>query len=318
MGHLPEIMHEKLPSTPKPSRTDKIVGNIVYEVLAAAVPYEIVDPNSYLNQVMDVLYPWPKDSKAPGGVLIGINHTSMKDAMIGVKIINEKLTGLRRGMGIATIKYFDETRKDSHVGKVFTWVTSKLNAAKGLEVTRIVRPGEESEYYAMAEHSAVIGGKTPDAYNQIAYSGIVKKTRREGKAVVFAAEAHRNWDGKLTRAHEVDRLLKLSGNESVFLPLGLVPVPRKEGLINKTKRLFAKIEVRVGKPMSYAELKAETKTANEQLAPLLQRVNYNKKHPLTPLTVSDTMMLEIAKLLPEEYWGDYTEYMQLLRMSNNS
>jgi hypothetical protein len=311
-------MREKLQPSLKPSRTDRIVGNITYEVLAAAVPYKIVDPNGYLNQVMDVLYPWPKNLKAPGGVLIGLNHTSMKDAMVGVKIIKEKLVSLKRGMGIATIKYFDETRKDSHVGKVFTWVTSKLNAATGLEVIRIVRPGEESEYYAMSEHSAVIGGKTPEAYNQTAYSGIIKKTRREGKATVFAPEAHRSWDGKLSRANDVDGLLKLSGDESVFLPLGLVPVPHKEGIINKAKRLLAKIEVRVGKPMTYAQLEAKTKAANEQLAPLLPRVNYNKKHPLTPLTVSDTMMLEIAKLLPEEYWGDYTEYMQLLRMSNNS
>ena len=121
-------MHEKLPSTPKPSRTDKIVGNIVYEVLAAAVPYEIVDPNGYLNQVMDVLYPWPKDSKAPGGVFMGLNHNSMKDAVIGIKLTKERLANLSRSTGIATIKYFDETREDFHLGKAFNWVTAKLKA----------------------------------------------------------------------------------------------------------------------------------------------------------------------------------------------
>ncbi len=262
--------------------------------------YEIIDPNHYLNGVIDVLYPWPQDSKTPGGVIIGLNHTSMKDAIIGAKIIGEKLTSPNRGMGVVTIKYFDETRKDFRFGKAFSWVSSKIQAGVGFELTRIVRPGEESEYYALPEHAAIIGNKTPEDFNLASNMKAVRRIRK-GAVEVIAPETTRSTTGELTKASEIDAMLRLSGDKSVFLPLALVPIPSEAGIVKKVKRLLAKVEVRVGKPMTYAQLETETNPPNERLAQSL---------PL--LTISDIMMLQIARLLPENYRGYYREYVNLL------
>jgi hypothetical protein len=310
-------MHEKPQPNPKPSRIDKAIGNILYETATAVARCEIIDPNHYLDMAIDVLYPWPKDSKTPGGVIIGINHTSIKDAVIGARIISEKLTDPSRGMGVVTIKYFDETRKDWHFGKVFSWATSKVQVGVGFELTHVVRPGEESAYYAMLEHAAIIDNKTPDEFNFASNRKAVRRIRK-GAVEVIAPETTRSDTGELAKATDIDAMLRLSGDKSVFLPLGLVPIPHGKGTIGEIKRLLTKVEVRVGRPMTYQELVDETKTNNAQLAPLLAKINAarDEEHQLTALTVSDTMMLQIAKLLPENYRGYYREYVSLLKEFN--
>ncbi|MGA2911609.1 MAG: hypothetical protein ABSE17_03170 [Candidatus Levyibacteriota bacterium] len=317
MALLPKFMHEKPQPNPNPSRIDKAVGNILYEAATAVAQWKIIDPNHYLDMAIDVLYPWPKDLKTPGGVIIGINHTSMKDAIIGARIISEKLTNPNRGMGVVTVKYFDETRKDFRFGKAFAWATSKIQVGVGFELTHVVRPGEESAYYAMPEHAAIIDNKTPDEFNFASNMKAVRRIRK-GTVEVIAPETTRSATGELAKTSEIDAMLRLSGDKSVFLPLGLVPVPHEKGIIGEIKRLLTKVEVRVGRPMTYQELVDETETNNAYLAPLLVKINAGRdeEHQLTPLTVSDTMMLQIAKLLPENYRGYYKKYVSLLKEIN--
>ena len=108
------------------------------------------------------------------------------------------------------------------------------------------------------------------------------------------------------------------------MPLGLVPgslpVPyEKRGMVDKIKRSLTKVEIRVGRPVTYKELQDELKIVNQRLELMLPIINAGReeKDQLAPLTISDLMMLHIAKVLPENYWGYYKEYMRLLKDAIN-
>jgi ketopantoate reductase len=308
--------YQRLTQKP-PSRLDRIEGKLLNEAGRKLFRYEIVDPHHYADRVIDVLHPWgpEKEDKKPGGVVMGLNHSDMTDSVHGTEFIEDSLHDIERTVGLDTFWHYDETRGKIYT-KLFNMLASKINAGTDLNTYHILRE-QDLPYYAT--HRGAIDGKTLEDFNKPSYRKAIERLRRGG-ILIIAPEGTRSLTGELNKAMPTELVLRAAGNRSVFLPIGLVPdsmsVPYDRTVkLRKIKRSLAKVEVRVGRPVTYKELQAELEAVNQRLEPLLPTINAGRdeKDQLVLLTVSDLMMLHIAKVLPENFWGYYREYMHLLK-----
>jgi hypothetical protein len=279
-------------------------GKLVWEIGRQALQYELVDPNNYLAEVRNLLFPMDPEQKRVG-VLVGLNHITMADPPLVLELIHDHIAPLDHVVAISAKKYLDKKR---FPGMLIAPISSMASDYKGFRIEPIVhdRPGEV-EYYL--EHPETINGHSPLIYNGKALVNVGNELKNAG-IIVIAPEAHRSETGELQRAKHISRILKRGGEGCIYLPIAVVP-PQK-GKITPFK---TKAELRVGRPVTYQEMEVELRTLNSQLELLLPSVNADRDedHQLTLLTMDDILMWEIAKLTPEDRLGYYREYMYLLQ-----
>ena len=282
----------------------KLGGKLVWEIGRQALQYELVDPHDYLTKTKNLLFPIEPEQK-PVGALVGLNHITMEDPPLVLKLIYDHLASLRHVVAIAAKKYLDDKR---FPGMIIAPIASMASAYTELEIKPVVHdsPGE-AEYYL--EHPEAIDNHSPLIYSGRALAD-AEHALEDAKIVVIAPEAHRSDTGELQKGKPVSRILKRGGEGSVYLPIAVIP-PIK-GKITPFK---TKVELRVGKPMTYAEMKDEMEILNNQLKLLVPGIGAKKDemHQLTLLDMDDMLMWQIAKLAPEDRLGYYREYMHLLQ-----
>src|ERR1035437_10260042 len=98
-------------------------GKALWELGELALDYELVDPNNYLQEVTNRL------SKGVG-VLVGINHITMKEPVLALQLISDKIAPLNRTVGVSALKYFDKRR---FPGVLFYPIASATTAYTGLD-----------------------------------------------------------------------------------------------------------------------------------------------------------------------------------------
>src|ERR1035437_1994940 len=119
-------------------------GELVWEIGRLALQYELVDPNNYLADTRNLLFPSDPEQK-PVGVLVGLNHITMADPPLVLKLINDHIVSLDHVVAIAAKKYLDDKR---FPGMIIAPTASMASAYTGLEIKPVVHdsPGE-AEYY---------------------------------------------------------------------------------------------------------------------------------------------------------------------------
>lgn len=278
-------------------------GKAVWEIGRQALQYELIDPHNYLADVRNILSPSDPEQK-PAGVMVGINHITMKDPPLAIELISDHIAPLDRVVAVSALKYIDP---DRFPGIIIAPIASAASAYTGLEIKGAVhdRPGEAEHY---TQHPKAIDGLTPLDYN-IRTGRFAAKEMRKGKVVLFAAEGHRSDNGELQKGKPVSNILKLGGKESVYLPIAVIP-PIK----GKITPFGAKTELRIGKPVTYQEMTDEMWVLNSQIKKF--NAEQDENHQLPELTMDDMLMIEIAKVTPPDRYGYYRSYMRFVGMED--
>lgn len=282
----------------------KLGGKAVWEIVRHSLQYELVDPNNYLADVRNLMSPIDPEQK-PVGALVGLNHITMADPALVLELIHDHIAPLDQVVAISAKKYLDMKR---FPGILIAPIVSMASDYKGFRIEPVVhdRPGEAEHYL---KHPEAIDKHSPLIYNGKALVNAGHELEN-AKIIVIAPEAHRSDNGELQKGKPVSRILNRGGEGSVYLPIAVIP-PIK-GKITPFK---TKTELRIGKPVTYQEMKDELQTLNDRLKLLAPGISAKKDetHQLTLLDMDDMLMWQIAKLTPVDRLGYYREYVHLLQ-----
>ncbi len=301
-----------------PTRLDRLEGRIFAEGAKRFLRYRIIDPRNYRERTAEVLHPKNAEEK-PGEVVEGLNHGDMSDSIHGMEL-NFTIDDIAHAYGMDTFWHYDRTRGKKYT-RLYAWVEAKVTAATGMRTYHILRE-KDFEYYRT--HRGAIEGKAPEEYSGPSYRKIRERLKKEGGIFLIAPEATRTLTGELNRAQPAGLFLETKDfkERGVYLPVGLVPTsikvpyPERRSLAQKAKRFLAKTEIRVGKPVTYAEIIQDMTIVNEGIKAVNNQRGENEQLEL--MTISDMMMLYIARVLPPQYWGYYKEYVQFMPKNNGN
>lgn len=214
-----------------------------------------------------------------GSLLVYFNHLSFVDPALVLKVILENfdLSPSCPPAIFTSQKHLDPERKIIY--QLQTLIMKGAAAAKGFELLPIVQEYDRSSY---------------QDYDKINFASIRKALRvlsSPGGVVLIAPEETRSKTGTLQEAKEgIEVIFKSKSvqRNTLALPIGVSGTEK----IHQPGRFwlnpFTQVTLMVGKPLSYEEVKNDAETLE--------------------LPIKDVFMLKLARLLPENYWGFYSQY----------
>jgi hypothetical protein len=268
----------------------------VFTSLATAAEkgrFEINDPEHYLDQARERIL--SGDSMI---VYFGPHISGLPPDIGTVGNVIQTIVPLDRVAIYTAKKHLDPNRGNNRVKHALhgaeVAVIEEAQKTKGFRTIPVVHTPEYIAYYS--EHRDALGGKTPNRFNAEAVKTgadflLTGSPMIGGNALVIAPGGSRDSQAKLTPAHiGLEYTLKGARINTFALGLGLIPNARKN------IPLFGKIEVAVGKPLTWEDV-------NDKY---VQMQNHAIERGLKlGITRSDLMMIYLASLLPSKHQGHY-------------
>jgi 1-acyl-sn-glycerol-3-phosphate acyltransferase len=224
----------------------------------------------------------PQEHLKEGSLLVYFNHLSFVNPALVLKVVLENfdLPPSRPPAIFTSQKHLDPERKIIY--RVQTLIMKGAATAKGFELLPIVQEYDRSSY---------------QDYAAINFASIRKALRILSSprgVVLIAPEETRSKTGTLQEAKKgIEAIFKSKKvqENTLALPIGVFGTEK----IHQTGKFwfnpFAQITLIVGKPLSYEEVKNDAETLE--------------------LPIKDVFMLKLAQILPENYWGFYSQYKNL-------
>lgn len=219
-----------------------------------------------------------------GSLLPYINHVSAIDPGLGLKVLLENLKNLSNKPAVfASQKHLDQKR--GLINSAHSLIIRGTAMARKLELLPVVQEYDRNFYpnYVEINRSSLMKG--------------IEIIRSRGGILLIAPEGTRSKTGALLEANEgIEKMLFWGRKTALALPIGIIGTKEFLKSENFIINLFVKIKLVVGKPISYQEAKT-----------------YSEKWQLP---IKDVLMIKLACLLPEEYWGFYREQTKALLQNN--
>ncbi len=216
-----------------------------------------------------------KEHLTQGSVLLYSNHYHDFDPFSLGRVIDSHLTPLEHVDILTSRRHLDSQR--GPVNRLQNFLVDKMKAEKGFNPILVVQNYDKEKY--------------PDAeeFNKRALVEAVRDLRLPGRILSIAPEGTRSRTGGLLEAQEgLEPILRLSRKTTLALPIAMEPT--------LTTPSFIRARVLVGEPFSYDDIIAE-----------------QESHP--DFSVSDLMMLKIARLLSPQRRGFYGPLVQRYELS---
>ncbi|MBI2621262.1 MAG: 1-acyl-sn-glycerol-3-phosphate acyltransferase [Candidatus Levybacteria bacterium] len=267
---------------PKREVIGRTASRAAWELTRFTVRHEIDDPQDYFGDAKDHL------ADGGGSLIIIVNHFDRLDTTIIGHVIEQNLTTLDRVGGVASLKYIDPARN-----KLISLVIDHVRQAKGFSIIPVIQDiPEELEHYT--KNPEAIAGKSPRRFNLEAMKDAIEWLRKPGSVLMIAPEGTRSPNRKLLKAHEgLDSIMRMSRRNALMFPIALVPPD--------TRRIvppYTKVRVIPGQLFSLEDVLQEQE--KEAKAP--------GREKLVP-TLTDRMMLRLARLLPPKNQGYYRPFI---------
>jgi hypothetical protein len=247
-----------------------IVGKVSGELILAGTKIEIIDPNNSIAAA--------QESLTEGSLIVGFNHTKDDYKVMG--------------------KYVKEIAPFNQIGTLIAWQYLDLRRIpKGLFMGSIMRAWEKGLGITIIPTVQNYDRKyylNADALNFQSTKATLKYLDKPGHVLAIAPTGHRDIS-ELSRAVEgVGALLTRVNPNTRILPTAIIPSSIKSGVETK---------VYVGNllsPQDLEEIRTHIfgETQDERKSKLEIKHQHNQQ-------IADTLMQEIANLLPEEYRGPY-------------
>lgn len=279
----------------------------LWELSRRGLKPRVEDPNNYFQEA--------KDFVANGGTLIVfINHSTFIDTNEVGHVMEDHVAPLDHVGAIIAINQFDNQEGYQHpegnmskkiasrLASVFRkaeyWLIDSASKTKGFKLIPLIREKDKLQNpIRYAQPSRATGGLTPDQFNNESFRdllGFIKQHR--GKVVMFAPEGEVNQDGVLTQAEPgLGDLLRI-GRKNGLKAMGIALTPKAYlGGSARPTQLYSYEEA--------VKLQEQLQTGIDRQGTLDAEGN-----PLQ-VTVSDALMLQIARLVPERYQGYYRKFL---------
>lgn len=263
------------------SREDlgRTAANALWEVTRFTVRHEIIDPEDHFGDARIHL----KD----GSLLVIVNHFDRLDTTVIGHVIEQNLTPLDRVAGVASLRYLDPNRS-----RLISRTIDNVSQARGFSVIPIIQDKQEEIDYYTGNPTAT-DGKTPRRFNREAMIEAVEVLGEAGNVLMMAPEGMRSPKGKLLKAHEgLDSIMRMSRRTALILPIAIVPPD--------TRRIvppYTKVKVVPGELFSLEDVQQEYDA---------ERITLGEK---PELSVTDRMMVRLARLLPRKNQGYYRPFI---------
>jgi hypothetical protein len=249
-----------------------LIGKVSGEIILADTKIEIIDPNNSI--------PAAKESLSKNSLIQAFSHTE-DDYKVWAKFGRE-LASLKQVGTVVAWQYYDLRRgvKSLFMGSVLrTW-------EKGFGVTMIptVQDYDRGHY------------PNADTLNFQSTRATLKFIGEPGHILALAPTGHRDIS-ELSRAVEgVGAILTRVNPNTLILPTAIIPSSIKPGIATKVYvgKLLLPQDLEEKRAQIFGEVQSEGKTKLE--------IKHQHNQEL-----ADTLMLEIAQLLPEQYRGYYTQ-----------
>ncbi len=263
-----------------PSR-DQIGTSALWELTRYTLRHEIVDPNGHFDDAKEHL-------RGGGSLLVIVNHFDRLDTTILGHAIEDNLTPLESVAGVTSLRYLDPKRS-----RLISRVIDNVRRVKGFSTIPVIQDKEEElEYYS--ENPEALNGKSPRRFNLEAMKDAIEFLQTPGNVLMMAPEGTRSPDRKLLKGHEgLDSIMKMARRTALVLPVAITPPD--------TRRIvppYTKVKVVPGELFSLEDVLIE----HEE-----ERKNSSIRRDLT---VTDRMMLRLAKLLPPKNQGYYRRFIK--------
>ena len=220
-----------------------------------------------------------KEHLSEGSLLLYFNHPSIVDPGLLLRIIEQHLKNPFQGevLALTSQKHLDPRRGPATL--LHCVIMKSGSVAKGFELLPVVQEYDQHSY--------------PDFFriNRKSLLRAIRSIREPGTILMVAPEETRTKSGVLIEAKNGLETIFVGGKRNVWaMPLAITGAEKLKWLDPNNKSTIT-----AGEPISYEETQLmRTKAQSFGLE----------------LSTNDVLMLHLARLLPERYWGFYDKYLQ--------